>query len=266
MIVRGGNDIATAVAHRLHRTGFAVLVLEDPVPRAVRLRMAFAAAVLGGNVVVEGCRAVRVETLDEGVEVIARRAALPVLVDPAGTALGAWRPDVVVDARLTKREPPATSTRDAPLVVGLGPGFTAGVNCHVAVETNRGPGLGRIIWAGSTDAYTGQPETIEGHGRDRYLYAPVAGLFETVRKIGDVVEDGDVVGRVGDTPLVAMVGGIIRGIAPSGRLVPAGRKLVDIDPRRDSARVSTLSDKAWTVAESVEQLLSGRRSPRRRDR
>ena len=261
VLVRGGGDIATAVAQRLHGAGWAVLVVEDPVPRVVRLRMAFAAAVLDGEAVVEGRRAVRVESVQEAEAVLARSMDIPVLADPAGAALGTWCPDVLVDARLRKRELPDTRVSDAPLVVGLGPGFTAGVNCHVAVETNRGPSLGRILWEGSTDPYTGQPEVIEGHGRERYLYAPVAGRFETAREIGDLVQAGEIVGRVGDAPLVAMVSGIIRGIAPSGQPVPEGRKLVEIDPRRDPARLSALSAKAWTIADSVERLLAPRRSP-----
>jgi xanthine dehydrogenase accessory factor len=160
-------------------------------------------------------------------------------------------PQVIVDARLRKKERSASRATDAPLVIGLGPGFRAGAEAHLVIETNRGPNLGRIITEGEADAYTGEPVEIAGHAKDRYLYAPRAGTFRTPLDLGAVVQAGQIVGRVEDEPLRANVGGMIRGIVKDGLSVQAGAKLVDIDPRADPAYLSELSRKAWTIADAV---------------
>ncbi len=256
IVVRGGNDIASATAHRLFTSGFSVVILESPQPLTVRRGMAYASAVYEGAITLEGVTASRARTPEEAAELLAAHAAIPVVAS-ADAGLHALHPDVIVDARLRKKERSASRVADAPLVIGLGPGFTAGVEAHIVIETNRGPNLGRIITEGDADPYTGEPIKIAGHGRDRYLYAPKAGTFRTSLDLGRPVEAGQTAGFVDDVSVVTAVGGIIRGIVKDGLAVRAGAKLVDIDPRRDPAALSQLSPKAWTIADAVLQVIRG---------
>lgn len=258
IVIRGGNDIGSAVAHRLFTAGYPVVILEAPQPLTVRRGMAYAQAIYDGAVTLEGITAAHVASVEEIEEHLRPRRAIPVLGVSGDTVLKALRPQVVVDARMRKKERSASRITDAPLVIGLGPGFAAGVEAHVVIETNRGPNLGRIITEGEADAYTGEPLEIAGHSKDRYLYAPHPGVFRTPHTLGDQVEAGQVVGEVDGTTLTAKVGGIIRGIVKDGLAVAQGAKLVDIDPRRDRAALSQISQKAWRIADSVLRVIRDR--------
>lgn len=255
VVIRGGGDIASAVAHRLFRAGYGVLILEARQPATVRRWMAYASAIYEGEVLLQGVRGVRARNLAEARGLLERHEVIPVLGDADDATLLALDPPVVVDARLRKKERGGSRVADAPLVIGLGPGFRAGIEAHRVIETNRGPHLGRIIDEGEADPYTGEPLVIEGHGRDRYLYAPVAGTFRTAFEIGMVVEANQVVGEVGAVQLKTQVAGMIRGIAKDGLAVTAGTKLVDIDPRAREELASELSAKAWTIAEAVLEAI-----------
>jgi xanthine dehydrogenase accessory factor len=251
VVISGGNDIASAAAHRLFSAGYSVVILEALQPLTVRRGMAYASAVYEGRITLDGVTAEHAPTLEQALTLLRARSAIPVLSSADGPTLTALNPQVVVDARLRKKERSTSRATDAPLVIGLGPGFTAGVEAHVVIETNRGPNLGRIITEGEADPYTGEPIEIAGHSKDRYLYAPRAGTFHTPLDLGAHVEPGQVVGNVEDAPLVAKVGGIIRGIVRHGLSVQAGTKLVDIDPRGNPTYLSELSQKAWTIADAV---------------
>jgi len=251
VIVRGGNDIASAVAHRLFTAGFPVVILEAEQPLTVRRGMAYASAVYERRITLDGVTAKHAPTVERALDLLKSRAAIPVVGTGDEAVLAVLQPRVIVDARLHKKERSASRITDAPLVIGLGPGFAAGVEAHLVIETNRGPNLGRIITEGEADAYTGEPIEIAGHGKDRYLYAPRAGIFRTPLDLGARVEAGQIVGRVEGEPLVAKVGGIIRGIIKDGLHVQAGTKLVDIDPRSDPTYLSELSQKAWIIADAV---------------
>jgi xanthine dehydrogenase accessory factor len=251
VLIRGGNDIASAVAHRLFTAGYPVMILEAPQPLTVRRGMAYASAVYEGRVSLEGVAAEYARTLERALELLQSRSAIPVVTAFEQESRTAFSPAVIVDARLRKKDRSTSRVTDAPLVIGLGPGFTAGAEAHLIVETNRGPALGRIITEGEADAYTGEPVEIAGHSKDRYLYAPRAGIFRTRLDLGARVEAGQIVGRVEGEQLTAKVGGIIRGIVKDGLSVQAGTKLVDIDPRGDTAYLSELSQKAWTIADAV---------------
>jgi len=251
VIIRGGNDIASAVAHRLFTAGHPVVILETEQPLTVRRGMAYASAVYEGRITLDGVTAKHAQTVERALDLLKSRAAIPVVGTGDEAVLAVLQPRVIVDARLRKKERSASRISDAPLVIGLGPGFAAGVEAHLVIETNRGPNLGRIITEGEADAYTGEPIEIAGHGKDRYLYAPRAGIFRTPLDLGARVEAGQIVGRVEGEPLVAKVGGIIRGIIKDGLDVQAGTKLVDIDPRSDPTYLSELSQKAWIIADAV---------------
>jgi xanthine dehydrogenase accessory factor len=249
--IRGGNDIASAVAHRLFSAGYPVVILEVAQPLTVRRGMAYASAVYEGRLTLDGVTAEHAKGMEHAITLLQSRSAIPVVTGADEETLAAITPRALVDARLRKKERSTSRTADAPLVIGLGPGFTAGVEAHVVIETNRGPNLGRIITEGEADPYTGEPIEIAGHSTDRYLYAPRAGTFRTPVDLGKRVEAGQVVGHVEGKPLIAMVSGIIRGIVKDGLSVQAGAKLVDIDPRGDPVYLSELSKKAWTIADAV---------------
>lgn len=188
ILVRGGGDLATGTIHRLWSAGLRVLVLETAHPAAIRRQVSLCEAVYEGETTVEGLRAVRIDTLEQAPTVWAQNA-VPVLIDPAGSCVAQAKPDVLVDAILAKKN--LGTTRDmAPLTIALGPGFTAGQDVDVVVETKRGHRLGRIIREGAAIPNTGIPGVIGGYGKERVIHAQTEGIFQDVRKIGDLVEAG----------------------------------------------------------------------------
>ncbi len=253
ILVRGAGDLATGVIYRLHEAGFPVIATETPQPLVVRRTVAFAQAVFDGSHTVEGVTATQVDDVTRALE-LAGGGGLPVLPDPRDEIIAAVQPVVLVDARLLKRDD-ATRLDQAPLVIGLGPGFTAGRNCHAAVETNRGHWLGRVLWKGETEANTGIPGAIAGYRQERLLRAPAAGVFQAHVSIGDRVDQGQVIGEMvtaaGAAPLVAPLTGVVRGLLHPGLEVAANTKLGDIDPRADPAAIDTISDKSLAIGGAV---------------
>ena len=265
-LLRGGGDLATGVALRLHRAGFPVAVCELAHPLAVRRAVAVASALFDpvGRASIEGMEARRVGGVHE-IQRVAATGVVPVLISsdlPPTTRIAR---SVVVDARLLK-ENPDTILDDAPLVVALGPGYTAGVDCHAVVETLRGPNLGRVIYTGAAAADTGTPGTVGGRSVERVLRAPVSGTASWVRALGDQVVADEVLGWVGKSPVVAVIDGTIRGLIVDGTHVPAGTKVGDVDPRGDEVAIDRVSDKALAVGggvlEAVLTWIDGEELPR----
>ena len=248
VLVKGAGDLATGVIARLSRSGFRVVATEIPQPTVIRRTVALAQAVYDGQFAVEELRG-RCVSPDQVDETI-RQGAIPVLVDPLAESIGRLRPHVVVDAIVAKRNL-GTRITDAPLVIALGPGFTVGVDCHVIVETNRGHYLGRVIHTGAAEPDTGLPGEIAGHGWDRVLRAPAAGIFHPVLSISDTVAAGDTVARVDETPIIAPLGGILRGLLREGLQVRAGMKVGDVDPRATRDHCFAISDKALAIGGGV---------------
>ncbi|MFQ6100730.1 MAG: selenium-dependent molybdenum cofactor biosynthesis protein YqeB [Anaerolineae bacterium] len=253
MLVKGGGDLGTGVAWRLHRCGLHVLVTETVRPTVIRRAVAFASAVYEGVVTVDGVTARLVE---DDAEIVATWTAgeVPVLVDPEGAVVQRLRPDAVVDAILAKRNV-GTSIADAPVVVALGPGFTVGVDCHAVVETNRGHNLGRVILEGSAEPNTGVPGTVGGESARRVLRASAEGVFRTVRAIGDRVRVGEVVAYVDDAPVRSQLDGVVRGLLHNGLQVSTGMKVGDVDPRGVVSHCFTISDKALAVGGGVVEAI-----------
>lgn len=246
--------MASAAARLCFLAGFRVLVLERESPLAVRRRVCFAEAVRAGWAEVEGVRgeAVTAERLGP-----ARPGFVEVAVDPEGRSLRLLRPWVLVDGRMAK-EAGDTSREQAPLVIGLGPGFEAGRDVHAVVETQRGPCLGRVIWTGAAEPDTGVPSPVSGVSDARVLRAPHAGPFRAARDIGDLVQREEAVGDVEGEPVRAGVAGLVRGLVADGVLVRAGVKLGDVDPRGRAVDPAVVSDKARAVAAGVlEAVLLG---------
>ena len=253
VLIKGAGDLATGVAARLFRCGFPVVMTELPHPLMVRRTVAFGEAVYEGEVEVEGITARRVEDVPEARLALAAQV-IPVLVDPQAGSARELAPAVLVDAIMAKRNT-GTTIADAPVVIALGPGFTAGVDCHAVIETNRGHCLGRVITEGSAEPDTGRPGLVGGKTDERILRAPVDGPMEAVATIGDRVEVGQVVARIHGREVRAGTSGVLRGLVRPGALVPAGEKIGDVDPRAEPEHCYLISDKALAIAGGVLEAI-----------
>ena len=272
IVVRGAGDLATGTIHRLKKAGFRRLVLEAEHPAAIRRQVALSEAVYAGSARVEDVEAVRMdvdlaekknrkELLEQEMERIWKKDGVPVLVDPAGLSIAALRPAVVVDAILAKKNL-GTTKEMAPLVIALGPGFTAGEDVDVVIETKRGHNLGRVIRSGSAVPNTGIPGIIGGYGKERVMHAQAEGILRNAASIGDIVEARAVIAEIetenGTVPVEASLSGLLRGLIRDGYPVTKGFKIADIDPRKEELQnCFTISDKARCIAGSVLEVICG---------
>lgn len=252
VLVKGGGDLASGIAHRLFRCGFSVVISELPQPTVIRHTVAFAEAVYQGRCTVEGVEAVLSSAAEAAAAI--ERGIIPVVVDAEGALWRDLRPWALVDATLAKRNT-GTYREQAELVVGVGPGFTAQQDVHVVVETNRGHDLGRVILEGAAAPNTGIPGAIGGYTQERVLRAPAAGLFRCVRAIGDTVCVGEVVAYAGEEPVCTQIDGVLRGLLHEGLQVDAGMKVADVDPRCRREHCFSISDKARAVGGGVVEAL-----------
>lgn len=260
ILLRGGGDLATGVAYRLHRAGFPLAVLELARPLVVRRRVALATAVLEGAIDVEGLAGRRVSSWTEALD-LAGLGQVPVMVAPSWPPPGlqAGQVTVLVDARMAKRNID-TEIDQAPLVIALGPGFSAGQDCHAVIETKRGHRLGRVIWQGPAHADTGRPGAIAGKGTERVLRAPAAGVVSWRADIGSTVVAGQPLGAVAGETVVAPFAGVVRGLIAPGSDVPQGYKIGDLDARADRQACFTISDKALAIGGGVLEAILVRKS------
>ena len=272
IVVRGAGDLATGTIHRLKKAGFRLLVLEAEHPAAIRRQVALSEAVYAGSARVEDVEAVRMdvdlaekknrkELLEQEMERIWKKDGVPVLVDPAGLSIAALRPAVVVDAILAKKNL-GTTKEMAPFVIALGPGFTAGEDVDVVIETKRGHNLGRVIRSGSAVPNIGIPGIIGGYGKERVMHAQAEGILRNAASIGDIVEARAVIAEIetenGTVPVEASLSGLLRGLIRDGYPVTKGFKIADIDPRKEELQnCFTISDKARCIAGSVLEVICG---------
>lgn len=253
VLIRGAGDIATGIALRLYRTGIQVVMTDLPRPTAIRRTVCFSPAITDGETVVEDVRAVRADSPAQALSLLAQ-GAVPVLPDPECLCREQLHPDALVDAILAKRNL-GTRITDAPVVVGIGPGFTAGEDCHAVVETMRGHTLGRVYYSGSALPNTNIPGLIGGFAGERVLRAPDSGIFHTALDIGAAVRAGDVAGTVNGQPMVCTIDGVLRGLLADGTPVYKGMKSGDVDPRCKVEYCYTASDKALAVGGGVLEAL-----------
>ena len=260
VVVKGGGDLASGAAYRLKRSGFALIMTELPAPLLVRRTVCYGEAVYNGEVTVEGLVARRVNTCAEA-QALATSEIIPVLVDPQASIVATLRPEVVVDAIMAKVNT-GTTIDDAPLVVALGPGFTAGQDCHAVIETNRGHWLGRVIYAGCGPAVNGQaepdtltPGLIESRAADRVLRAPTAGQVTPHARIGDQIAVGQLIATVNGHEIRAAFSGVLRGLVHSDVQVTLGMKIGDLDPRGEVSHCFTISDKSLAVGGGVLEAI-----------
>lgn len=247
-LVRGSNDNASAAALALAREGFAVLLVESPLPAVTRRGQSFADAAFDGTATLERVVACRIEHIDRWARE-APEGAVALTLLPLDEAAARFAPQVWVDARMKKRAVPEDQRGRAPLAIGLGPNFVAGGNVDLAVETAWGEALGKVIAAGPTGAFAGEPRPIGGYGRERYVYAPVAGLFCTTCRIGQKVAAGEIVARIDDLPLAAAKPGILRGLVHDGVRVERGTKSVEVVPA--GAKVFGVGERPAAIAAGV---------------
>jgi len=253
IIIKGAGDLAGGVAYRLKRCGFPLIMTELPTPLFVRRAVAFGEAVYSGQTTVEGIAARRVDTPEEAAQ-LAATSIIPILVDPQATIVDRLKPQILIDAIIAKKN---TGTRqsDAPLVIALGPGFTAGQDCHVVIETNRGHNLGRVIYTGQAEANTNTPGSVQGKTASRVLRAPAAGLVTPAAQIGDTITEGQLIATVNGQPIHAQFNGVLRGIIHPSVSVTPGYKIGDLDPRGNVTHCFTISDKALAIAGGVLEAI-----------
>ena len=267
IIVRGGGDLATGTIYKLKKCGFPVLILEVPSPSAIRRNVAFCEAVYQGTQTVEDMTCYRAETVSQAQQFL-QEGKLTVLVDPSGETIPIFEPMAVVDAILAKKN--LGTNRDlAPITVALGPGFLAGEDVDAVVETKRGHNLGRVLWKGSASPNTGIPGIIGGYGKERVIHSPARGILRNVKKITDMVSEGEVIAVVetdeGNVLVEATLDGILRGLIRDGYPVNVGFKIADIDPRLDEHNnCFTISDKARCIAGGVLEAILQKKTEQNR--
>jgi len=254
--IKGAGEMASAVAWRLYTANFKrIFMMEVRNPLAVRREVSFCEAVHEGNKVVEEVKSVRTESVSE-IREAWDRGEMAVIVDPEWKIMGEVKPEVTVDAILAKRNL-GTSMDESQLSIALGPGFVAGKDAHLVIETNRGHNLGRVLTSGSAEPNTGIPGSIGGYAAERVVRAPVEGVFEAVKRIGEQVKKNDIVGKVDSEAVRAGIDGVIRGLIRNGSQASKGLKLGDIDPRGEESYCYTISDKARAIGGSVLEAVLG---------
>jgi len=258
----GGGDLASGVAFRLHRVGICTLVVEKQEPLVVRRTVAFANAVFEGQTQVEDITGVLVQSPEEMQEVW-EHSQVPVIVDPELTLLAKYKPLVLVDARMRKKFA-HNDLNAAEMVVGLGPGFMVGENCHAAIETNRGHFLGRVYWEGSPEADTSVPGKVGPYSSERVLHAPASGKIQTLKEIGDSVMEGEPILAVNGEQIMAPFDGVLRGLIHDGLQVREGMKVGDVDPRPKTFRCWTVSEKSLAIGGGVLEAILTRPDIRRK--
>lgn len=248
-VIKGAGDIASGIALRLKHAKIDIIMTDIERPTAIRRTVCFSQAVVNGEAQVEDIKARRAQTPEEALKIV-NEGDIAVIADERAECIKAVKPDFVIDAILAKKNL-GTSINDATVVVGVGPGFTAGKDCHAVVETQRGHYLGRVILEGSAAENTGVPGNIGGYTTERIIRAVKDGIFNPVCAIGDVVEAGQTVGYVDGEEVKCLIGGVLRGILPENTPVYKGMKSGDVDPRCKIEHCFTVSDKALAVGGGV---------------
>ncbi|MDO5780524.1 MAG: selenium-dependent molybdenum cofactor biosynthesis protein YqeB [Clostridium sp.] len=253
VLIKGAGDLATGIAYRLKKSGFDIVMTEIHKPTTVRRTVAFSQAVFDNEIVIEGIKGVKVNNINEIYEEI-REGNIPIIIDENAEIIKELSPDVVVDAIIAKQNL-GTSIEDAPIVIGVGPGFEAKVDCHLVVETKRGHYLGKVIEEGSAIPNTGVPGNIGGYTKERIIRASSNGKIKPVVAIGDFVKKGDIVAYIDGVEVLSEIDGIVRGMLQEGIEVFKGMKSGDIDPRCEKDHCFTISDKARSIGGGVLEAI-----------
>jgi xanthine dehydrogenase accessory factor len=247
VLVRGGGEVGSAVAHRLTQSHFRVCITEIASPLAVSRETCFSEAVYDTAKVVEGVKGERSLPNLESIYRVWRNGNIPVVVDPDLAVKALIKPDVLINAMMLKRKT-STKITDAPLVIGIGPGFLVGEDAHLVIESNNSNNLGKVIIEGEAEADTGKPVEIGGLSKERVIWAEDSGVFTTTKNIGDAVLANDIIGQLGEISIQAPISGMLRGLLRNEVKVLTGAKLLEIDPVNEKSVCFTIRDKMRAIA------------------
>lgn len=253
VVIKGAGDIASGIATRLYRSGFQIIMTDIENPTSIRNTVCFSQAIVNGETEIENIKAVKAENFDEALSII-NSGDIAVTVDERAEIVKEIKPSVVVDAILAKKNL-STSINDSDLVIAVGPGFTAKVDCDVVIETMRGHNMGRVIYEGTALENTGVPGLVGGKSGERIIRATKDGKFIPVKKIGDMVKEGEIVAYVDEEPVLAYTSGVVRGMLNEGIKVYKGMKSGDVDPRGNIDYCYTCSDKALAIGGGVLEAI-----------
>lgn len=254
VIVRGGGDLASGTIHKLHRSGFKILVLETYNPTSIRRNVCYSEAIYNGKITIENTTAIKVSNFNEILKCW-QNNKIPITVDPHGKFIEILKPKILVDAILAKKNL-GTKINMAEITIALGPGFQAGKDVHAVIETMRGHNLARIILKGEAMKNTGIPGEIGGYSKERVIYSPGKGTIKNVREIGDFVSSGEILAYVDNLEIKTEISGLLRGLIRNGSKIEKGLKIADVDPRcHEIKNCYTISDKARNIAGGVLEAI-----------
>lgn len=253
VVIRGGGDLASGIAYTLFTCGFNIIMLEIASPLAVRRTVSFAQAVFDGKAIVEDIEAIQVEGTEDIFDCWNEKC-IPIMVDENCRILDNVKPDILIDCIMAKKNL-GTTINMAPITIGIGPGFTAGLDVHAVIETKRGHDLGRIILNGCAEENTSLPGSILGYDLERLIKSPISGRVKTIKNIGDLVKKDNIICFINNKPVSAQINGILRGLVMNNIFVEKDVKIGDIDPRCKKEYCYTISDKARTIAGSTLQAI-----------
>ena len=253
VLIKGAGDLATGIAYRLKKSGFDIVMTEIDNPTTVRRTVAFSQAIFDNEIEIEGIKGIKVNNINEIHKEI-KKGNIPIIIDKEANIIKKLKPKVVVDAIIAKKNL-GTSINDAPIVIGVGPGFEAKKDCHLVIETKRGHYLGKVIEEGSAIPNTGVPGDIGGYTKERIIRASSNGKIRPVVKIGDYVKKDEVVAYIDGVEVLAEIDGIVRGMLQEGIEVFKGMKSGDIDPRCEKDHCFTISDKARSIGGGVLEAI-----------
>ena len=253
VVIKGAGDLATGIAYRLKKSGFDVVMTEIDKPTTVRRTVAFSQAIFDNEVEIEGIKGIKVRNINEIYDEI-KKNNIPIIIDEKADIIKELKPEAIVDSIIAKKNL-GTSIKDAPIVIGVGPGFEAKVDCHLVVETKRGHYLGKVIDHGTAIPNTGVPGNIGGYTKERIIRASADGKIKPAVSIGDFVIKGQVVAHINGVEVLAEIDGIVRGMLQEGIEVFKGMKSGDIDPRCEKDHCFTISDKARSIGGGVLEAI-----------
>ncbi|MEY8000806.1 selenium-dependent molybdenum cofactor biosynthesis protein YqeB [Clostridium sp. Mt-5] len=254
VVIRGGGDIASGTIQKLHRCGFKVLVLEVKKPTSIRRLVSYGEAIYEGEVTIEGITAIYIKDIKNIYKAWINNK-IPIIVDPHCNCLNTIKPKILVDAILAKKNL-GTNINMADITIALGPGFKAGEDVNVVIETMRGHNLGRIIYSGGAMPNTGYPGNIMGFSKERVIYSPCDGTIKNIKEIGDLVKKGTDIAIIDNVEIKAPLTGVLRGIIRNNSTVIKGLKIADVDPRAtEKKNCFTISDKARNIAGGVLEAI-----------
>lgn len=253
VLIKGAGDLASGVAHRLYMSGFNIVMTDIEMPTTIRRTVSFSSAIICGSAEVEGVNAVLANNIDD-VKNIINDKNIAVIVDEKANSINILKPDIVVDAIIAKQNL-GTKKEDAPIVIGIGPGFNPKVDCHAAIESKRGHYLGKVLYNSRPASNTGKPGNICGYEEERIIRATEDGIFKPIKHIGDIVKAHDTVATINNSSVTTAISGVVRGMLPDNTPVHKGMKSGDVDPRGINDYCYQISDKARAIAGGVLEAI-----------